>query len=272
MSRKHTSRPVTVSLKKPRKGATAKAVTVSSKKPKKGGAAAPRSATPLEPPRDDLSSLGSPVNLASRLERGTTTSARRLRKSHAFVPPGPELSDDAIQDDDDDVDDIQDVYAVMAASDEEPDVHGLGGEVYDNFESVFHAASANGENEADSAAMARAVVAGLEDEPQPEDDDADQRPNIHQSTVGEVKRTPRRSPRFHQDMRKSEEEGIKKTPRRSPRLNSEPTTPPSNDSAPYQRSIRTPNGRHFDRDAMESWSDWANNGRYCNGLPPYDQL
>ena len=69
MSRKHTSRPVTVSLKKPRKGATAKAVTVSSKKPKKGGAAAPRSATPLEPPRDDLSSFGSPVSLASRLKR-----------------------------------------------------------------------------------------------------------------------------------------------------------------------------------------------------------
>ena len=73
-SRKRIFRPATVTLKKPGKGARAKAVTVSSKKPRKGGSAVPRSATQLEPPRDDLSSFGSPVNLASRLEKRSAMS------------------------------------------------------------------------------------------------------------------------------------------------------------------------------------------------------
>ena len=255
---------VTEAPRSTRKSArSSKVVTASLKKAKKGEARATAGAVRLGGEEDDLSSFGSPLNLAARLERGSSlshTQGDQLRHGRPFLPPARAPRDDDIQDEDDDVEALDGSEAAPSADAlqasvkdvlDGPDVDsydgGTGGEAFDSFESVTQAAVLDGVNDADRFAMGRAVI-GLRDEDTPNED---------------------RNGRDHDVVNQREQQPNVHTPRRSARLSARLQTPPSSDSAPYAHSIRTPNGRHFDHDSLDRWNDWSRNGRYCNGLPPY---
>ena len=199
-------------------------------------------------------SLGSPVNLDSRLARG---SVAHVRDPRPVPEAGRAVNQAPLDDDIEEVDDttppslaaiihpaepnaVDDDAEVGRVQGDSPVVgEGAGGEVFDSFASAFHAAAEDGANYEDAHAMGSAVV-GL---PGPPD-------NAAEGNDQPVMHTPRRSPRLRA-------------------LREAMNPPESADSAPFGRSILTPNGRHFDRDAMDEWSNWRENGRYCNGLPPY---
>ena len=149
---------------------------------------------------------------------------------------------------------------------------GAGGEAFDSFESVSQAAVLDGVNDADRFAMGRVVI-GLRDE-EPHDEARDRiggGDGYDEDQAGTIQpdQQPDAPNGDRGNVNQREQQAEAHTPRRSLRLRARVQTPSSSDSAPYEHSIRTPNGRHFDPDALDRWSDWSRNGRYCNGLSPY---
>ena len=195
--------------------------------------------------------LGSPVNLDSRLARGSQASVHEPRPPRQSGRSATSaLLDDEVEDDD-------------AGSSVDRDIGaGVGGRNFDTYESAYDAAVQEGHTNVDAHAMGRAV-SGLPGSP---DEAMDNEPTENEPEDNDVD-----GGEAEGDVRGNNQPVIS-TPRRSPRLRALQAVVDSStttDSAPFDRSIRTPGGRHFDHDAMDEWSNWAQNGRFCNNHPPY---